>query len=304
MKPQRLVVGLLAGVTLALTGGYLFVYLYRWEWNRAIISGIIFLAAEMAVIGWVLNSKLKELNRQVDRARADRIVRHLDASRNRSSRAFDWLSPRDSRLGVRPHPDGSRPRHLRSGVAGRVAEPQHGGADDGRPPGPQPLPAGPPARRLPRRPGRPPAGPPGARRRAVLTVRAAFGLLAVTVVTVLGVLALADATKFEGETEGHGATQVLFEVEAKNYHHDLEDAAASLWFACVGAVNWEQSTAPEDIGDDVYRAAVQPALGEDSRRRFRGCLEDATLDKVRGDVERMETVPAVLPVDGGPVGQD
>jgi hypothetical protein len=69
-----------------------------------------------------------------------------------------------------------------------------------------------------------------------------------------------------------------------------EDAAASLWFACVGAVNWEAATAPEPVGDDVYRATVRPALGEDSPRRFRGCLEDASLDKVRGDVERMETV--------------
>ena len=35
-------------------------YLYRWEWNRALISGVIFLAAEIAVIGWALNSKLSE----------------------------------------------------------------------------------------------------------------------------------------------------------------------------------------------------------------------------------------------------
>jgi len=100
MRPQRLLVMLLAVVTLALTGGYLFVYLYRWEWNRAIISGIIFLAAEVAVIGWALNNKLNELGRSVDRARADRIARHLDASRNQPSTAFDWLSPRESRTSV------------------------------------------------------------------------------------------------------------------------------------------------------------------------------------------------------------
>jgi hypothetical protein len=35
---------------------------------------------------------------------------------------------------------------------------------------------------------------------------------------------------------------------------------------------------------------VGPALGEDARRRFRGCLEDGTVDRVRGDVERMSTL--------------
>jgi hypothetical protein len=30
---------------------YVFVYLYRWEWNRAIVAGIIFLAAEVGLLG-------------------------------------------------------------------------------------------------------------------------------------------------------------------------------------------------------------------------------------------------------------
>ena len=37
--------GLVAAVaTMAATGGYFFVYLYRWEWNRALTSAAIFLA--------------------------------------------------------------------------------------------------------------------------------------------------------------------------------------------------------------------------------------------------------------------
>ena len=100
MKPQRIVLLLLATVTLVLAGGYLFVYLYRWEWNRAIISGIIFLAAEVAVIGWALNSKLNDVGRRVDRARTERISGHLAASRDGSSTVFDWLSPRSSRTSV------------------------------------------------------------------------------------------------------------------------------------------------------------------------------------------------------------
>jgi hypothetical protein len=99
MNPRKTIVLLLAAITLAASGGYLFVYLYRWEWNRALISGVIFLAAEVAVIGWTLNSKLTEVGHQVEEVRARRIGGHLDAARDRPSTAFDWLRP-DDRVGV------------------------------------------------------------------------------------------------------------------------------------------------------------------------------------------------------------
>ena len=118
-------------------------------------------------------------------------------------------------------------------------------------------------------------------------MRTALGLVLVAIVTTLGVLALSDATKYRGVSEGEGSTQVLFEVETRGYGHAQEDAAASLWYACVGTVSWQASTPPRLLGDDVFTATVGPALGEDARRRFRGCLEDGTVDKVRGDVERM-----------------
>ena len=38
MNPRKALIMLIATATLAASGGYLFVYLYRWEWNRALIS--------------------------------------------------------------------------------------------------------------------------------------------------------------------------------------------------------------------------------------------------------------------------
>lgn len=109
MRARRAVIALLAAVTLAVSGGYLFVYLYRWEWNRAIISGVIFLAAEIALIGWLLNGRLKAVSdslssslssRAHDQARHVRIAGHLSDARDRPSTVFDWLSPRNQRTGV------------------------------------------------------------------------------------------------------------------------------------------------------------------------------------------------------------
>jgi hypothetical protein len=120
-------------------------------------------------------------------------------------------------------------------------------------------------------------------------VRAALGLLVVAVVTVFGVLALADATKYRGGLGPEARTSVDFTVEVKHYHHDLEDAAASLWYACLSSVGWERVTPPVAVGGGRFSAEIRPGLPEDARRRFRGCMEDGTVDKVRGDVVRMDT---------------
>jgi hypothetical protein len=101
MRNRRLIVGAVATVTLLLSGGYVFVYLYRWEWNRALISGVIFLAAEVAVIGWALNHRIGEVHRRLDEERSHRIGGHLaDARREERSAAFDWLSPTSHRTNV------------------------------------------------------------------------------------------------------------------------------------------------------------------------------------------------------------
>jgi hypothetical protein len=65
MSARRL--GLLATlVTMGGAGWYVFVYLYRWEWNRALISGVIFLAAEIGLIGTLVIGRLVRIERRLD----------------------------------------------------------------------------------------------------------------------------------------------------------------------------------------------------------------------------------------------
>jgi hypothetical protein len=65
MSARRL--GLLATlVTMGGAGWYVFVYLYRWEWNRALISGVIFLAAEIVLIGTLVIGRLARIERRLD----------------------------------------------------------------------------------------------------------------------------------------------------------------------------------------------------------------------------------------------
>lgn len=95
MTLRRAVMVMVGAATLTASGAYVFVYLYRWEWNRALISAAIFLAAEIAVLGWFLNQKLDAIrldasdrNRQL---RMQRITGHLDAARDQPSTVFKWL---------------------------------------------------------------------------------------------------------------------------------------------------------------------------------------------------------------------
>lgn len=76
-------------VVMAAAGWYVFVYLYRWEWNRALVSGVIFLAAEVALIGALVLSRLAALGR---REPADeRVVRRLRDAAPEPAKPFAWL---------------------------------------------------------------------------------------------------------------------------------------------------------------------------------------------------------------------
>lgn len=88
--------------TLFGAGGYAGVYLYRWEWTRAQLSGLVFVAAEVALVGATVMRKLRQLDERIDHReqRVDPVV--LD--RLRQTRAakdrFGWLDETLTRTNV------------------------------------------------------------------------------------------------------------------------------------------------------------------------------------------------------------
>lgn len=85
--------------TLLASGTYLFVYLERWEWNRALIAGVLFLAAEVGLIGAAILGRLRTAARDAPRS-ATRARAALRSTRPAPSRPFAWLRHDPSRLGV------------------------------------------------------------------------------------------------------------------------------------------------------------------------------------------------------------
>ncbi|MDT0275470.1 hypothetical protein [Blastococcus goldschmidtiae] len=98
MRPVIWTTGTLA---LLASGGYVLVYVYRWEWHRALLVGILFLAALVGMSTALVLRRLGRLERTVSApSRADDALQHLRAAPVELPR-FRWLAPHDpDRVGV------------------------------------------------------------------------------------------------------------------------------------------------------------------------------------------------------------
>lgn len=76
------------------TGGYVIVYLVRWEWHRALIAGVLFLAAEVAVATAMVLHTVRAGRKPADAPTQDRLLEHIEQARPRRDH-FAWLHPRD-----------------------------------------------------------------------------------------------------------------------------------------------------------------------------------------------------------------
>ena len=105
----RVLARTLAAIVLVASGTYILVYLWRWEWQRAIVSGVFFLAALVVVSTLVVLRRAFEL----DRLSRSQFFAHIEEARSRL---------RERRSGVRSSGRAFGPRlFLHRAVAGRAA---------------------------------------------------------------------------------------------------------------------------------------------------------------------------------------
>ena len=89
---------LVAVVTLVAAGAYFFVYLYRWEWNRAQVSAAIFIAAEIGIVAWLLTDRIRRVERRLARIGSEGEQRRLHILRDTAPPprvTFAWLTRTD-----------------------------------------------------------------------------------------------------------------------------------------------------------------------------------------------------------------
>ncbi|MFD5847860.1 hypothetical protein [Streptomyces chartreusis] len=300
---MRKIAYVLAALAATGAGTYLIVYLYRWQWQRALICGVLLLIIEVMLFGLVTLGRLNRIEerlrdtdrrqRELDARQEDVLTRLREPATAREETRFRWLEDPADRSFVFV-PVLMVAGVVLSGLAWVVQKLAS-------------TTAGPAERRLAGRlavlaaPDPAASGDledlpaPGSGRRTARV--ATVGALSVALLAVL-IVALADLTQTRGEeTNEHEATSVLVQVDLRGT--DLSTgrralAAEQIWERCRDSTSAPLKHAPlGELGDGMFAGVVRPALTDHDLMRLRGCLEDATLERAH------LTVVAVNDVESG-----
>jgi hypothetical protein len=119
-------------------------------------------------------------------------------------------------------------------------------------------------------------------------------IITVTVIVALGALGifgLLQLTKNEPDTIVPGShSEVVLSVSTKPPLTERQ-GAASLWAVCLLRAHQYRLAGQHRNADGETVYVVRPGLGEHASRRVVGCLEDATIERVLGDVKEVRTRP-------------
>jgi len=112
-----------------------------------------------------------------------------------------------------------------------------------------------------------------------------LGATILVVVAVASVIALAGATQSRPDVIREGtSTEITLQIFGDS-HISPTSAAVRLWEACSGTVpRAVDAHSFEGSGWTSVTIGLEPAVGPNGERRLRGCLEDATLDKIQAAV--------------------
>lgn len=285
-------------VVLVASGAYLIVYLYRWEWNRAVVAGVFFIAAEIAVIATALLRRMRSIEARlddlVDRGSVAPVDR-LRETRPTTPDRFEWLDPTRMNVFVpvllgagvilsllahgieRLAWSTTTPAHERA-LANRLdtlALPAGGLLDAGPVIGVGTL-----RRQLPSRRGQVIV------RRLVGAVFAAFLLTAV-------IQLIADETQDRPDTHDLGETAtVVVDVARRGTARSEVQSAEALFVACRHTIgNGRDARNFALVADSRVSFTIAPSFGEHAQRRFVGCIQDALFDRISADVVSLRHNP-------------
>ncbi|GLZ08840.1 hypothetical protein Acsp03_63060 [Actinomadura sp. NBRC 104412] len=291
------------GLMVLATGGYLVVYLARWEWQRSLMAGQLLLVCLIVLVAVAGAHRLRSLEQRIGdlaEGRAGSDARSGSGARPGSdARAGDRSGPRP----VEPTGD-EAPRFrwleaetysykvfipvlLGAGiiVSGLAALVERAASALGR---------GQPASRarVPESLALPPGGVLAGAPESVpdgrgLKVRLLGGGIALLLAG-LAVVELAEHTQDRPDPPMREAVSTLV-IQARTHGPTgaatTDPLATRLWEYCRGSTRpYLQGGGLVPLGGQRYALVVQPALGEHAMRRLRGCLEDAVIDHGRFSV--------------------
>jgi hypothetical protein len=289
----------LAGVVLVLSGGYMLVYVYRWEWNRAILSGLFFVSAEVALAASMILRRLRALEQAAtgpDPARGAAVRDQLRSADVERPNPFRWLTSTDGTLPVLV------PVLLGAGailsaiayVIERVAEATALPALDRRVADRVALLAPPPGGLLAGVPSAAGAAPVADRRPVTSGVRSLVTVATLGLLGAIGGNALVEAAQSRPDPADRPAvTTIELAISHRGAGPPATVTADALWVACrstLGTLPVEATVLAR--GESSAAMVLRPGLGRLGTRRLVGCLEDVRLDLVRADVLHVSSTPS------------
>ena len=270
---------------LVASGSYVLVYLYRWEWNRALVAGVFFLAAELAIVASGIMRRLKVLEERIDSINTPTPTERLHQTAPEPGSPFAWLEPEHDRFsvfvpvllgaGVILSLIAAGVERLAAATAGHSLERRLGRRLDAIA-----LPAGgflgpPPA------PPRPiPIG-----RRLVMTVASVLA----AAIAWGGVDALGDLTQDRPDPVVPGRTStIVLDVSHRHPRRSPLLAAEALFLSCRHTIGDHTRHELVPLGGDRVQLALDPGFGEHAGKKLLGCLSDARIDRIQASVLSVE----------------
>ncbi len=286
-------------LVLAASGAYALIYLFRWEWHRAIITALFFVAAEVGLGLALLLRRLARLEERLDElarrpaasAPVDpAVLARVQDAAPPARKPFAWLDPSSQNLSVfLPFLLGVGA--LASGLAWVVEQLARRTTTPAlerrlvRQLAPLALPAG----------GL--VGPaleaPTVRERSRVLPSILLPMAAVTAATALSFGAidwLGDAIQTRPEVREQGVvTRIEMELRGSRSVARPEQTAAILWGTCSTVLRGEVGSADvRPLRGGRIELLVPAHITPRAEERLRGCLEDALVDRVQATVVALE----------------
>jgi hypothetical protein len=277
-------------LVLASSGLYFFVYLYRWEWNRALVAAAIFIMMEIGVAAAAIFSRIASLEKRLAERPAPEALDRIQETAPPPRANFRWLAGGSDQMSVFV-PVLMGAGLVVSGIAWLVERLAHATA---RPVMEQRL-----AMQL--QPLAMPAGgltsdmPSVAPTYRSHRARRSFALLICAALMSILVDQLGDLTQTRPDVVPAGSTAtVTIEISDNGWSRSQLAAAETLWSTC-------RTTVPPSVsesgwtatGNSTFRMNLSAGLGDHTVRQLHGCLEDAGIDNIQGKVLEITTHPPV-----------
>lgn len=297
MRRPALAIGAASAAACAI---YTIIYLYRWEWHRALVAAILLVVAEVALATLAILRRLGALESRLETmtaaplcapgpASGNDVLERLRESAPPPRPVFAWLTPNGTNVFL--------PILLGAGVLASAAAwvVENLARATARPLlehrlatrlGVLALPAGGLLRPAAAAVAAPARRVPPALRHVILTLVLVVGLG-------LGYDGLADATQSRHHHPRPGV-QTVIELQLRGQLAAAvpDRVVTSLWHMCAGTL---QRSLPAPVVVELdrsrFRLEVPADLGDSLSRRIHGCLEDAALDQVQAGVVKLTSTP-------------